>query len=530
MYNNKYSCMMGRGLLTRNAWILLAFGLYFLLMLGIGVFYYRRTKSSSDYFLGGRSLGGWVAAMSAQASDMSGWLLMGLPGAIYAAGTGQIWIGVGLAIGTALNWIFISKRLRRYTIVSGNAVTLPSYFQNRFKSGNKVLSVASAIFIMIFFLVYTASGFSAVTKLFVEVFQLDYVLALTIGAVVIVGYTFLGGFLAVCWTDFIQGMLMLVALLAIPILAVGLLGGPTETFQLLESNAPANYLNPWLNADGSSMSFVQLISQLAWALGYFGMPHILVRFMAIRSDAEVKKSRVIAIVWVVLALLAASFAGIIGRVYLTTPLEGGATENVFINSILQMFTQHWYIPFIAGILLCGILAAAMSTADSQLLVTASSFSEDIYKKVIDKKASNKKMIWIGRFTVLAVAAVAYVIALDPNNSVMGLVSNAWSGFGSAFGATVVLSLFWKRSNYAGAAAGVISGGLTVIIWDYLPLVGGQTLAAATGLYSLVVGFLISLLFIIVVSLLTQKPSQEVLDEFELVRSSKKIDLPIAEKD
>lgn len=526
MYNDTYSCVMGCDFLSQNAWILLAFGIYFLVMLGIGAFYYKKTKSSSDYFLGGRSLGGWVAAMSAQASDMSGWLLMGLPGAIYAAGTGQIWIGVGLAIGTMLNWIFISKRLRRYTIVSGNSVTLPTYFQNRFKSSNKVLSVASAVFIMIFFLVYTASGFSAVTKLFVEVFHLDYVLALAIGAVVIVGYTFLGGFLAVCWTDFVQGMMMLVALLAIPILAVGLLGGPSETFQLLESNAPANYLNPFVNADGSPMTFVQLISQLAWALGYFGMPHILVRFMAIRSDSEVKKSRVIAIVWVVLALIAASLAGIIGRVYLTTPLEGGATENVFINSILQMFTDHWYLPFLAGILLCGILAAAMSTADSQLLVTASSFSEDIYKNVIDKKASNKKMIWIGRITVLVVAIIAFLIALNPENSVMGLVSNAWSGFGSAFGATVVLSLFWKRANYAGAVSGVISGGLTVIIWDYIPLFAGQTLSTATGLYSLAVGFPVSLVFIIIVSLLTKKPSQEVLEEFELAASSKEIDIPV----
>ena len=493
-------------------------------MLGIGAFFYHRTKSSSDYFLGGRKLGGWVAAMSAQASDMSGWLLMGLPGAIYAAGTGQIWIGVGLAIGTALNWIFISKRLRRYTIVSGNSVTLPTYFQNRFKSDNKLLSIVAALFIMIFFLVYTASGFSAVTKLFVEVFNLDYVLALTIGAVVIVGYTFLGGFLAVCWTDFLQGMLMLAALLTIPILAVGLLGGPGETLSLLETTAPANYLNPFLNADGSRITAVELISQLAWALGYFGMPHILVRFMAIRSDAEVKKSRVIAIIWVVLALFAATLAGIIGRVYLNTPLVDGATENVFINSILQMFTEHWYLPLLAGVLLCGILAAAMSTADSQLLVTASSFSEDIYKGIIDKNATNKRMIWIGRITVLVVAVVAYIIALNPNNSVMGLVSNAWSGFGSAFGATVLLSLFWKRTNYHGAVAGVVSGGLTVIIWDYLPF-GGQTLGEITGLYSLVVGFAISFVAIVAVSLLTEKPSQEMLDEFDLVASSTTIDTP-----
>lgn len=512
--------------MSQNAWILVAFGIYFLLMLGIGAFFYKRTNSSSDYFLGGRKLGGWVAAMSAQASDMSGWLLMGLPGAIYAAGTGQIWIGVGLAIGTMLNWIFISKRLRRYTIVSGNSLTLPEYFQNRFKTGSKVLRVASAIFILIFFLVYTASGFSAVTKLLVQVFQMDYVLALTIGAVVIVGYTFLGGFLAVCWTDFVQGMLMLVALLSIPILAIGLLGGVGETTQLLNGVAP-NYLNPLMDENGNQISAVSMISQLAWALGYFGMPHILVRFMAIRSDDEVKKSRVIAIIWVVLALGAAILAGIVGRVYLETKadiiLQGSATENVFVETIMQMFTSYWYLPLIAGILLCGILAAAMSTADSQLLVTASSFSEDIYKNLSKKKVSEKKMIWISRVVVLVVAAVAFVIALDENSSVMGLVSNAWSGFGSAFGAVVVLSLYWKRTNGTGAAAGIIAGGLTVILWDYIPLIAGQTLAEATGLYSLAVGFPVSLIVIIVVSLLTKKPSQEILNEFSRMASSDKID-------
>lgn len=518
--------------MSQNGWILIAFGLYFVVMLAIGASFYRKTKNSSDYFLGGRKLGGWVAAMSAQASDMSGWLLMGLPGAIYAAGTGQMWIGVGLAIGTALNWIFVSKRLRRYTIVAGDSLTLPQYLENRFKSGSKVLRIASAVFIMIFFLVYTASGFSAVTKLFVQVFNMPYVWALTIGAVVIVGYTFLGGFLAVCWTDFVQGMLMLFALLSIPIVAIALLGGVGETTALLNNVAP-NYLNPLVDADGNHISAISMISQLAWALGYFGMPHILVRFMAIRSDDEVKKSRVIAIIWVILALGAAVLAGVIGRVFLETKaniiLEGGATENVFVETIMQMFTVHWYLPILAGVLLCGILAAAMSTADSQLLVTASSFSEDIYKNVIDKKASDKKMIWISRIVVLAVAVVAFIIALDEKSSVMDLVSNAWSGFGSAFGAVILLSLYWKRTNSAGAASGIIAGGVTVLIWDYLPLVAGQTLAGATGLYSLAVGFPVSMIVIIAVSLLTKKPSAEVIKEFEQVTSTELIDSPSVER-
>lgn len=509
-----------------TVWILVSFGLYFLMMLGIGGFFFKRSKSTSDYFLGGRKLGGWVAAMSAQASDMSGWLLMGLPGAIYAAGTGEIWIGVGLALGTALNWMFVSKRLRRYTIVSGNSLTLPEYFKNRFKTKTNLINIVSAIFIMIFFLVYTASAFSAVTKLFVEVFHIDYVVALTIGAVVIVGYTFLGGFLAVCWTDFIQGMLMLFAILFIPIIAVGLMGGTGETMNLANAIAP-NYLNPLKNADGSSISAVSLISQLAWGLGYFGMPHILVRFMAIRSDDEVKKSRVIAIIWVLLALGAACIAGVVGRIYLEfvgkEMLTGSETEKVFINMIIHMFTEHWYLPIIAGILLCGILAAAMSTADSQLLVTASAFSEDIYKGVINKKATDKKMIQISRIAVMCVAIIAYVIALDENSSVMGLVSNAWSGFGSTFGAVVLLSLFWRRINANGAIAGILSGGLTVILWDYVPLASGKTLASVTGLYSLAIGFFVSLLFIIVVSLLTKDPSEEMLNEFELVVSNHTVD-------
>lgn len=516
--------------MSRNAWIFIAFLLYFLVMLGIGFAFYKRTKTSSDYFLGGRKLGGWVAALSAQASDMSGWLLMGLPGAIYAAGTGQIWIGVGLAIGTILNWALVSKRLRRYTIVSGNSLTLPQYFENRFKDRSQVLRIASAIFIMIFFLVYTASGLTAVGKLFNQVFGLDYVWSLTIGALVIVGYTFLGGFLAVCWTDFVQGMLMLLALLSVPIIAIALMGGIPGTTAAMQAALPdaASYMNPFLNADGSQITPLQMISQLAWALGYFGMPHILVRFMAIRSDEEVKKSRVIAIVWVVLALFAALLAGVIGRVYLAEAanitLTGTATENVFITTILHIFTNHWYLPVLAGVLLCGILAAAMSTADSQLLVTASSISEDIYKSSINKKATNKTMIWVSRITVLVVAAIAYIIALNPESSVMGLVSNAWSGFGSAFGATVVLSLFWKRSNAAGAAAGILSGGLTVILWDYIPLIAGQTLGVATGLYSLAVGFPVSLLFVVVVSLMTKRPSEEIDEEFEKMRSSESVDV------
>ena len=503
-------------------WILAAFVFYLAVMLLIGVLYFKRTKNTEDYFLGGRSLGGWVAALSAQASDMSGWLLMGLPGAIYAAGTGQIWIAVGLATGTLLNWILVSSRLRRYTVKAGNSLTLPAYFENRFRDKTKILRVASSLFIMVFFLVYTASGFSASAKLFSSVFHIDYTVALAIGVFVILAYTFLGGFMAVCVTDFVQGLLMLLALLFVPAIALGVIGGWDNMTNILTDNGVnvSAFLNPMVDQKGS-ISPINIISQLGWALGYFGMPHILVRFMAIRSHSEVKKSRVIAMVWVAISLGAACMVGVIGRAYLAPALlEGADTENVFIQMILKLFTSDIAIPYIGGIFLCGILAAIMSTADSQLLVTASSISEDIYKGVIAKKASEKSCLLVSRITVAVVAVVAFIIALDPKSSVMGLVSNAWAGFGAAFGPVVILSLFWRRSNGTGAIAGMISGGLTVIIWDYLPLVQGQTLGAVTGLYSLVVGFAIGLLVMIVVSLATRKPSDEILEEFDAVRKMK----------
>lgn len=505
-----------------NIWIVVAFGFYLLVMLLIGFFYYKKTKSSEDYFLGGRSLNGWVAALSAQASDMSGWLLMGLPGAIYALGTGQIWIAVGLCIGTILNWILISSRLRRYTIRAGNSLTLPAFFENRFHDKSKILRVASSLFIMVFFLVYTASAFSAGAKLFSSVFGLDYIWALAIGAAVILIYTFFGGFLAVCWTDFIQGFMMLISLMVVPFFAISVIGGFGETKAVLDGLG-TNFLNPFYD-NGDPTSAVSIISQLAWGLGYFGMPHILIRFMAIKNENEVRKSRRVAITWVVISLTAACFVGVIGRAYFQDALlSGNQQENVFINMIQDIFNNHIQIPFIGGLLLCGILAAIMSTADSQLLVTASSISEDVYKGVINKKASDKSMLLISRITVLVVSAIAFIIALDPDSSVMGLVSNAWAGFGATFGPVVLMSLFWKRSNFAGAAFGMIAGGLTVILWDYIPL-GGATLAAQTGLYSLVPGFAINLILMIVVSLSTKTPSQEMLEEFDDVVRSKGLEI------
>ncbi|MDO4323900.1 MAG: sodium/proline symporter PutP [Lachnospiraceae bacterium] len=498
-------------------WIFLAFILYLAMMVVVGAAYAKTNSSSEDYFLGGRNLNGFVAALSAQASDMSGWLLMGLPGSVYALGTGQSWIAIGLFIGTVCNWLFISKRLRRYTIRANNSLTLPTYFENRFHDEKRVLLLVSSITIVIFFLVYTASALAAGGKLFNLVFGVDYKVAMTIGAVVILAYTFMGGFMAVCTTDFIQGMLMLVGILAVPLIALGFVGTGNLNSVLDQSGVAggaSSYLN-LLHNGGQPYKFIDIISQLAWGLGYMGMPHILVRFMAVKDEKELKKSKGVAIIWVALSLAFACMIGVVGRAYLyPTILEGGQTENVFIAMIVELFTKDIKMPVVGGIFLCGILAAIMSTADSQLLVSASSVAEDIYKGILKKDASDKKVLHVSRITVLVIAVLAYIIALDPNSSIMGLVSNAWSGLGSAFGPIVVLSLFWKRTNFQGAVAGIVTGALTVIVWDYIPLAGGQTLGASTGLYSLVVGFGLSLLAIVIVSLLTPAPSQEILQEFE----------------
>ena len=509
---------------STTIWILVAFIAYMAMMLLIGASYMKTGKSTEDYFLGGRKLGGWVVALSAQASDMSGWLLMGLPGSVYALGTGQMWIAVGLFIGTVANWIIISGRLRRYTIVANNSLTLPAYFENRFHDKKRILLGISSVVIVIFFLVYTASAFASGGKLFSTVFGCSYHVSLTIGAVIILAYTFMGGFMAVCTTDFIQGMLMLVALVTVPVVAFALMGGNVGPALEQTGVSAANFLNVMKNGE-NNFSAVEIISQLAWGLGYCGMPHILVRFMAVKNQKELNKSKGIAIIWVALSLAFAVVIGVLGRAYLYPTIlgaDGGSTEIVFIEMIKQVFTVDIRLPIVAGLFLCGILAAIMSTADSQLLVTASSMSEDIYKGIIKKDASEEKVMKISRYTVLGVAVLAYLIAWDPNSSIMGLVSNAWAGLGAAFGPTVLMSLFWKRCNLPGAVTGIASGGLTVIIWDYIPLIGGQTLGAVTGLYSLAIGFLISIVLIAVVSLCTKAPDASIIAEFERVASDEEI--------
>ena len=502
-------------------WVIVAFVLYLLLMIVIGALYAKGNNNSEDYFLGGRKLNGFVAALSAQASDMSGWLLMGLPGAVYLSGVGgDGWIAIGLFIGTTLNWLLIATRLRRYTIRANNSVALPTYFENRFHDKKKVLMTVSSVTIVVFFLVYCASALAAGGQLFESVFGIDYKIALTIGALVVLVYTFLGGFMAVCVTDFIQGMLMLVAILAVPLVAMSFMnkGGMTLDSGLAQSGADsANFLNLMKNGDGSN-NIVNIISGLGWGLGYFGMPHILVRFMAVRDEKEMKKSKVVAISWVALSLSFAVLIGVLGRAYIPELVSGG-NEKIFIEMIKKVFTQEVKLPFVAGLFLCGILAAIMSTADSQLLVSASSVAEDIFKGLVKKDADDKTVMRVSRITVLVVAILAYIIALNPNNTIMGLVSNAWAGLGAAFGPIVVMSLFWKRTNFPGAVAGIVSGALSVIVWDYIPLVNGQTIGKATGLYSLVVGFAISIVVIVIVSLCTKAPCEEILQEFEDVKKN-----------
>lgn len=487
-----------------NIWIILAFVVYLGIMIGIGFAFSKRSSNMSDYFLGGRKMGSWLTALSAQASDMSSWLLMGLPGAVYLNGVSSAWIAIGLGIGTYLNWLLVAKRLRRYSAVAGNAITIPQYFQNRFDSKAKAVRVVCAIIIFVFFLIYTASGFNAAAKLIENVFGIRYHIGLTIGAVVILVYTFMGGYFAVVWTDFFQGMLMFFALLIVPIIAYAAIGG--DNFGAITA-AKTGYMDLMANGD-KPYALTDIISNLGWGLGYFGMPHILVRFMSIRSGELIKKSRIIAMVWVIISLAASVAVGCIGYVYLEhagmAPLDSVSAETIF-----MVLVQRLTPGFIAGVLLCAIVSAIMSTSDSQLLVTASAITNDLYGVLTKKKVDDKKMLMLSRLAIAVVAVIAYVIALDPNNTVMALVSNAWAGFGAAFGPAMILSLFWKRMTMNGALAGMISGAVIVMLWN-------KFLAASTGIYELVPAFFISLALIVIVSLIDKAPSQKVLDEFERV--------------
>lgn len=485
-----------------NFQIILAFAIYLLFMIAIGIVFSKKSSNMSDYFLGGRQMGSWLTALSAQASDMSSWLLMGLPGAVYLSGVSSAWIAVGLAIGTYLNWLLVAKRLRKYSSVANDAITIPEYFQNRFNSDGAALKVVCAVIIFIFFLVYTASGFNAAAKLINNVFGIEYVLALTIGAVVILIYTFMGGYFAVVWTDFFQGMLMFFAILIVPIVAYIMLDGQFNTYV---ADQPG-YMNMMANGT-EPYSWQSIVSDLGWGLGYFGMPHILVRFMSIKSSDLIKKSRIIAMVWVIVSLIASVAVGVVGYAYLAR--EGIVLDSVSAETVFMVLVQKIAPGFIAGILLCAIVSAIMSTSDSQLLVTASAITNDIYKTVFNKKATDKQLVNLSRVAVAVVAIIAYIIALNPENTVMDLVSNAWAGFGAAFGPAMLLSLFWKRTTMNGTLVGMISGATVVMVWN-------KFYAASTGIYELVPAFIISFILIVVVSLVDKEPDKNIIEQFESV--------------
>lgn len=496
---------------------ILSFVLYFLIVLGIGIFFFVKSKSADekDYFLGSRAMGPWVTAMSAQASDMSGWLLMGLPAGMLAVGFGKAWIGIGLALGTAANWIFCAKRLRCFSREAKDSITLPQYLSNRFLSKGKALQVFCAVIFLVFFTFYVASAFVAGTKVFTALFEeLNVIAALGIFSVIVIIYTFLGGFKAVCWTDFFQGLMMLIALLAVPIVIVLSENALLDSSLLGKEIAGNQFVANFLNA-----SPTDILSGLGWGLGYFGMPHILVRFMSIKKPSMIKKSATVAIVWVVLSLGAAIVLAYLGRMLVVDGVNvgeelliAGKGDHIFISASRLLFPG-----IIAGFLLAAIIAASMSTADSQLLVASSSFTSDIYKPIIRKKASNKEILWVGRIVVLIIAVVAFFIALSvllsnsDSNPIMSLVDMAWAGFGGSFGPVVLLSLFWKRLTYKGACAGVVVGAVVDVAWmmAHKYATAGTTLYSVTELYEIIPAFVCGLIAAVVVSLIDKKPSEEV---------------------
>ncbi len=489
---------------------LIVFIFYLVFMLSIGVYFFIKGRGTGEkeYFLGGRKMGPWVSALSAGASDMSAWVLMGLPASIYAYGIGQSWIAIGLAIGYALSWIFEAPRLRRFSIAADDSITLPQYLTNRFKSSSKVLQILCAVIFLVAYTIYAASSIKACGTLFNTVIDLDYRISVLFGtsirpysqylaAIIIVAYTFMGGFSAVCWTDFFQGLLMLGALLIAPIFALGLINGGQGqmTMEALGKANPDywNFFPDWQT----------VVSGLAWGLGYFGMPHIIIRFMSVRSDRDLKKSAKIGISWNVLIILFSVAAGCIGHLFLGDVSD---SSTVFIQMVRAIFPT-----VISGILLSAILAASMSTADSQLLCASSAFASDVYKPVIRKnKSTDREMFWAGRYVVLIIAIIAVLIASDPNSkSIMGLVENAWGIFGAAFGPAILLSLFWKRFTFKGAVAGILVGAVVDIVW--LAFIG-------LGVYEILPGFIAGLIAAVIVTLIDREPSAEVQALFDRASS------------
>ncbi len=471
-----------------NTPIAIMFVAYAALMLYIGFYFYRQNKNTEDYFLGGRSLGPVVSALSAGASDMSGWLLMGLPGALYASGLIESYIAIGLSIGALLNWSFVAKRLKIYTSVIANSITIPDYFETRFDDDKHILRIVCAIVILIFFTFYVSSGLVGGAKLFEATFGIRYEYALTTGTLIIVAYTFLGGYKAVCWTDLLQGLLMMGALIVVPAVMLYHLGGFGEAMAVIEEIKP-NALSM-----GEGIGALSIVSALAWGLGYFGQPHILVRFMSIRSTKDIPAATFVGISWMVISLIGACFIGLLGIAYVHKfELTLQDPEKIFI-----VMSQLLFNPWIAGILLSAILAAIMSTASSQLLVSSSTIAEDFYKRIFNKEASSKTVMNLGRIGVLLVALVAFVISTDKESSVLSIVAYAWAGFGASFGSVMLFSLFWSRMTRIGAILGMITGAVMVVLWkNYLAELFNFPI------YEIVPGFVAASAVIIIASLLTQ---------------------------
>ncbi|AHG62746.1 sodium/proline symporter PutP [Advenella mimigardefordensis] len=483
--------------------MIITFAIYLIVVLAVGFIAYFSTRNFDDYILGGRSLGSFVTALSAGASDMSGWLLMGLPGAIYLTGLSEAWIAIGLTVGAYFNWLLVSGRLRMHTEYNNNALTLPEYFHHRFGAGNVIIKIAAAAIILFFFTIYCASGIVAGARLFESLFHVDYVTAMWLGAGATIVYTFIGGFLAVSWTDTIQASLMFFALILTPImvlLGLGDLSAVITTIDQAAATAGKNY-----SSLISGTSFIAIVSAAAWGLGYFGQPHILARFMAADSVKSLKKARRIGMTWMILCLGGAVAVGYFGIAWFQLhPEQAGEVTNNSERIFIEL-AQILFNPWIAGVILSAILAAVMSTLSCQLLVCSSAITEDFYKGFIRPHAAQKELVWIGRAMVLLIALISIWIASDPESKVLGLVAYAWAGFGAAFGPVIILSVFWRRMNAAGALAGMVAGALVVVLWKQY---------SGSNLYEIVPGFIAGLIAIVVVSLLTKAPAQAVVDNFD----------------
>lgn len=486
--------------------VVISLGVYFLAMLGIGFYSYVKTKNDvSGFMLGGRSLSPSVTALSAGASDMSGWMLMGLPGAMYVTGLSSAWIAIGLVVGAYLNYLLVAPRLRVYTEVANDAVTIPEYFEHRFADKSHIIRLICAVVIVVFFAIYTTSGVVAGGKLFETSFGLSYQLGVLVTAGVVVAYSAFGGFLAVSTTDFVQGCIMFIALILVPIVALSNMGGWGETQSVL------NAMNPSLLSFGG-VGLLGIISAASWGLGYFGQPHIIVRFMAIRSVGEIKVARRIGMSWMIISLIGTCMVGLVGAAYVA---KTGATLNDP-ETIFIFFSNVLFHPLISGFLLAAILAAIMSTISSQLLVTSSSLVEDIIHTFFHKQATASQRVVLGRLAVVIVAGLAVLLAQDSSSSILSLVSNAWAGFGAAFGPVVLISLLWKRMTRLGALSGIVIGAVTVLVWIYGPFtIDGQPLSAV--MFEIVPGFILASTAIVVVSLLTAEPDAQMQEQFDEVQ-------------